>query len=488
MLFNSIEFALFFPIVTVLFFVLPHKYRWLLLLLASCFFYMFFKPVYILILILTIVIDYFAGIWIAKTENRTKRKQLLLLSIIANIGVLVVFKYFNFLSENINLVLQSVKTTGQIPLLNIILPIGLSFHTFQAMSYTIEVYRGNQEPEKHFGIYALYVMFYPQLVAGPIERPQNIIHQFHEVKKFNYEKFRSGLILMAWGFFKKCVIADRLSVFVNDVYGNVYDYHGIPVIIATVFFAIQIFCDFSGYSDIAIGSARCMGFDLMNNFDRPYLATSISEFWRRWHISLSTWFRDYVYIPMGGNRVNVKRWYFNLIFVFTISGIWHGANWTFIIWGLLHGLYLVFENIFYKQLPSIEKSKNSVIIFIKRVVVFVFVCLAWVFFRAQSATDAFHLIKSMFIGIPEQIREIISNTLNARLHILYINQSFFSFFTALIFIAILSILHIQQKDLLFDEWVVSKKSKTRWLIYYFLLISFICFGVFNRSDFIYFQF
>ena len=236
MLFNSIEFALFFPIVTVLFFVLPHKYRWLLLLLASCFFYMFFKPVYILILILTIVIDYFAGIWIAKTENRTKRKQLLLLSIIANIGVLVVFKYFNFLSENINLVLQSVKTTGQIPLLNIILPIGLSFHTFQAMSYTIEVYRGNQEPEKHFGIYALYVMFYPQLVAGPIERPQNIIHQFHEVKKFNYEKFRSGLILMAWGFFKKCVIADRLSVFVNDVYGNVYDYHGIPVIIATVFF------------------------------------------------------------------------------------------------------------------------------------------------------------------------------------------------------------------------------------------------------------
>lgn len=326
MLFNSLEFALFFPIVTILFFMLPHKFRWLLLLLASCFFYMFFKPIYILILILTIVIDYYAGLWIAKTEDKRKRKRLLLLSIIANVGVLVVFKYYNFLVDNINVVMNTLHTTGKIPMLNIILPIGLSFHTFQAMSYTIEVYKGNQKAEKHFGIYALYVMFYPQLVAGPIERPQNVLHQFHEVKKFNYENFRSGLILMAWGFFKKCVIADRLSMFVSEVYGNVNEHHGIPVMIATAFFALQIFCDFSGYSDIAIGSARCMGYDLMTNFDRPYLSTSISEFWRRWHISLSTWFRDYVYIPLGGNRVSKTRWYLNLVIVFTVSGIWHGAN------------------------------------------------------------------------------------------------------------------------------------------------------------------
>ena len=479
MLFNSIEFALFFPIVTVLFFVLPHKYRWLLLLLASCFFYMFFKPVYILILILTIVIDYFAGIWIAKTENRTKRKQLLLLSIIANIGVLVVFKYFNFLSENINLVLQSVKTTGQIPLLNIILPIGLSFHTFQAMSYTIEVYRGNQEPEKHFGIYALYVMFYPQLVAGPIERPQNIIHQFHEVKNFNYEKFISGLILMAWGFFKKCVIADRLSVFVNDVYGNVYDYHGIPVIIATVFFAIQIFCDFSGYSDIAIGSARCMGFDLMNNFDRPYLATSISEFWRRWHISLSTWFRDYVYIPMGGNRVNVKRWYFNLIFVFTISGIWHGANWTYVLFGFLHGIYfipLIIKGTMNKK-NKIAKDKllPSFNEFINIVSTFTLVMLTMIIFRSETIVKAFEyyrgLFSKSFFSIP----------------ILHLKDSFLG--VTLFFIFLLFCIEWLGRDQQYGiaNLFANKPRVYRWSFYYLIAMVIFIFAASNQQ-FIYLQF
>lgn len=488
MLFNSLEFALFFPIVTILFFMLPHKFRWLLLLLASCFFYMFFKPIYILILILTIVIDYYAGIWIGRTEDKRKRKRLLLLSIIANVGVLVVFKYYNFLIDNINVVMNTLHSTGKIPMLNIILPIGLSFHTFQAMSYTIEVYRGNQKPEKHFGIYALYVMFYPQLVAGPIERPQNILHQFHEVKKFNYDNFKSGLILMAWGFFKKCVIADRLAMFVGDVYGNVNEHHGIPVIIATAFFALQIFCDFSGYSDIAIGSARCMGYDLMTNFDRPYLATSISEFWRRWHISLSTWFRDYVYIPLGGNRVSKSRWYLNLVIVFTVSGIWHGANWTFMIWGFLHGIYLVVENVLYEKIPSIQNPTNTIAVFIKRCIVFVLACLAWVFFRAQTAADAFHIIKSSVVGIPQQIKDIIHNTLNARLHILYVNQTSFDFLVALMFILIMAIIHHSQKKQYFDQWLISKKMTTRWAIYYFLVISFICFGVFNRTDFIYFQF
>ena len=488
MLFNSLEFALFFPIVTLLFFLVPHKFRWLLLLLASCFFYMFFKPIYILILLLTIVIDYFAGIWIEKTENKRSRKRLLLLSIFANVGILVVFKYYNFLADNFNIVMDTLHTTGKIPMLNIILPIGLSFHTFQAMSYTIEVYRGNQKAEKHFGIYALYVMFYPQLVAGPIERPQNILHQFHEEKKIKYENLKSGLILMAWGFFKKCVIADRLAIFVSDVYGNVNEHHGIPVIIATVFFALQIFCDFSGYSDIAIGSAKCMGYDLMNNFDRPYLSTSFTEFWRRWHISLSTWFRDYVYIPLGGNKVNKNRWYLNLMIVFMLSGIWHGANWNFLIWGLLHGTYLVFENIFFDKIPAIKNQTNSIAVFFKRVFVFILVCYAWVFFRAQTTTDAFQIIKSSLVGIPQQIKDIFSNTLNARLHILYVNQSFFNFIIAIFFIMVLSIIHHNQKNKKFDQWLMSKKNTTRWLIYYFLVISFICFGVFNRTDFIYFQF
>jgi alginate O-acetyltransferase complex protein AlgI len=488
MLFNSLEFALFFPIVTLLFFMLPHKFRWLLLLLASCFFYMFFKPIYILILILTIVIDYYAGIWIGQTEDKRKRKQLLLLSIIANVGVLVVFKYYNFLVDNINVVMDSMHTNGKIPLLNIILPIGLSFHTFQAMSYTIEVYRGNQKPEKHFGIYALYVMFYPQLVAGPIERPQNVLHQFHEKKTFNYDNFKQGLILMAWGLFKKCVIADRLSVFVNNVYGNAESFNGIPVLISICFFSLQIFCDFSGYSDIALGSAKCMGFDLMLNFDRPYLATTISEFWKRWHISLSTWFRDYLYIPLGGNKVSKTRWYCNLLIVFTVSGIWHGANYTFIIWGFLHGMYLIVENIFYKNFKTLQEKKSTTSIFIKQVVVFFLASFAWIFFRAKNVSDAFYLIKNAFVGLPSQIHQIISNQQNARLRILYINNSFFELATALVFILILVIIHRLQKNKTFDEWLIGKSKATRWALYYFLIISFICFGVFNKSEFIYFQF
>jgi len=449
---------------------------------------MFFKPIYILILIITIIIDYYAGIWIEKTEDKRNRKRLLLLSIIANVGILVVFKYYNFLVDNFNIVMDTLHTTGKIPMLNIILPIGLSFHTFQAMSYTIEVYRGNQKAEKHFGIYALYVMFYPQLIAGPIERPQNILHQFHEEKKIKYENLKSGLILMAWGFFKKCVIADRLAMFVSDVYGNVNEHHGIPVIIATAFFALQIFCDFSGYSDIAIGSAKCMGYDLMNNFDRPYLSTSFTEFWRRWHISLSTWFRDYVYIPLGGNKVSKERWYINLMIVFMLSGIWHGANWNFVIWGFLHGTYLVLENIIFEKFPVIKNNANSIVVFFKRIFVFILVCYAWVFFRAQTTKDAFHIIKSSVIGIPQQIKDIFSNTLNARLHILYVNQSVFNFIMAIFFIMILSVIHHNQKNKNFDQWLVSKKNTTRWLIYFFLVISFVCFGVFNRTDFIYFQF
>ncbi len=302
-----------------------------------------------------------------------------MISIIANVGVLVVFKYYNFIAINLNETFSLFYEGGHIPLLNILLPIGLSFHTFQAMSYTIEVYRGNHLPEKHFGIYALYVMFYPQLVAGPIERPQNILHQFHEVKKFSYENMRSGLILIAWGLFKKVVIADRLALFVNQVYGNPSEYTGLPLITATVFFAFQIFCDFSGYSDIAIGSAKCMGYDLMTNFERPYMATSIGGFWRRWHISLSTWFKDYVYIPLGGNRTSKGRWYLNLLIVFLLSGIWHGANWTFVIWGLLHGVYLIFENELNNRFPSIRNANGFIAIFFKRVFVFALVTLAWVF-------------------------------------------------------------------------------------------------------------
>jgi alginate O-acetyltransferase complex protein AlgI len=387
LLFNSFEFLLFFPIVTVLFFLLPHKFRWFHLLAASCYFYMAFVPVYILILFFTIIIDYIAGICIESAEGK-RRKVWLVMSLIANIGVLAYFKYYNFLVDNINQLLPGNENA--IPYLKILLPIGLSFHTFQAMSYTIEVYRGNQKAERHFGIYALYVMFYPQLVAGPIERPQNILHQFHEKKYFNYDDFRKGMSLILYGLVKKVVIADRLSPYVDQVYQGADNMSFIPTLLAVIFFSIQIYCDFSGYSDIALGTARCMGFDLMKNFDHPYRATSIADFWRRWHISLSTWFKDYLYIPLGGSKSSAFSTYRNLFIVFLISGLWHGASWTFIAWGLLHALFQVVESLKKKYMPGLRVRT----VWVNQFVVFTLVSIAWVFFRAANFTQGFTIIKT----------------------------------------------------------------------------------------------
>lgn len=399
MLFNSFHFVFFFIIVTSLYFVLPYKLRWFLLLVSSCYFYMAFVPMYILILGFTIVIDYFAGIYIEKSEGK-RRKLFLIFSLIANIGVLAVFKYYNFINDNLTFLLQEFGMQNPVPYLSILLPIGLSFHTFQAMSYTIEVYRGHQAAERNFGIYSLYVMFYPQLVAGPIERPQNLLYQFRKNFDFDYERVVDGLKLMLWGLFKKIVIADRLAIYVDSVYNNPYQHHGLTFALATFFFAFQIYCDFSGYSDIAIGAARVMGFKLMTNFNRPYFARNISEFWKRWHISLSTWFKDYLYISMGGNKVSIPRWYFNLFIVFLVSGLWHGANWTFIIWGALNGFYLVFAIITRKfrdkmnKLSGIEKIPWLNHTF-QILTAFVLTCFAWIFFRANNVNDAFHIVKEI---------------------------------------------------------------------------------------------
>ena len=325
MLFNSFHFLFFFIIVTTIYFLLPHNKRWVLLLLSSCYFYMAFVPVYILILGFTIVVDYFAAILIENSAGK-KRRLFLVCSLIANIGILCVFKYYNFINTNFSFLLHGFGLSNPIPYLSILLPIGLSFHTFQAMSYTIEVYRGKQKTERHFGIYALYVMFYPQLVAGPIERPQNLLHQFREKHSFDTDRIFEGLKIIIWGLFKKLVIADRLGIYVNGAYNNVAEQNGMTLLLATLFFSFQVYCDFSGYSDIAIGTAKVMGFNLMTNFRRPVFAKTTGEFWKRWHISLSTWFKDYLYFPMGGSKVSVPRWYFNLMVVFLISGLWHGAR------------------------------------------------------------------------------------------------------------------------------------------------------------------
>lgn len=391
MLFNSYQFLYFFIGVTALFFVLPHRVRWGLLLGASCFFYMFFKPEYILILLFTIIIDFYAGLFIERQTEKKKKKKYLIASLIANIGVLAIFKYYNFLNSNITGLFNLFDAQNPIPYLDIILPIGLSFHTFQAMSYTIEVYRGNQKAERHFGIYSLYVMFYPQLVAGPIERPQNILHQFYEKKEFNFDNAVLGTNLIIIGLFKKMVIADRLAVYVNQVYQNLDTSNTISAWIAAVFFSFQIYCDFSGYSDIARGTAKFMGYDLMLNFNRPYLSKTISEFWTRWHISLSSWFKDYLYIPLGGNRVSKLKFYRNITIVFLVSGLWHGANFTFIIWGGLHAVYILIGSF----LPKI-RSQSVVMKLLQQLMVFVLVTIAWVFFRASSLEEAMRMIKLMF--------------------------------------------------------------------------------------------
>jgi len=359
---------------------------------------MYAIPIYILILFATIVIDYIAGIMIEQAAG-SRRKWFLVLSIISNVGVLAFFKYYNFFASNINALPGVAGSSWEVSLLKIVLPIGLSFHTFQAMSYTIEVYRGNQKAEKHFGIYALYVMFYPQLVAGPIERPQNILHQFYEHHKLEYDNLVAGLRLMLWGMIKKVVIADRLAITTDAIFNNVHSCSGVTLAIGAVFFAFQIFCDFSGYSDIALGAARVMGFRLMVNFKHPYTATSISDFWRMWHISLSTWFRDYVYIPLGGNKVSKARRNLNLFIVFLLSGFWHGANWTFIIWGALHGSYTViasFTQSWRARIVSAVKLDRlpSVRTLVQQLSTFILVTFAWIFFRANNVSDAFSLCGS----------------------------------------------------------------------------------------------
>lgn len=484
MLFNSIHFLFFFILVTSLYFACPYNKRWLLLLVASCYFYMAFVPVYILILGVTIVIDYFAGIWIENSKGK-RRRAFLILSLIANIGVLCIFKYYNFLNENLSILLGTAGVENPIPFLSILLPIGLSFHTFQAMSYTIEVYRGNQKAERHFGIYSLYVMFYPQLVAGPIERPQNLLHQFREKYNFDYDRVTSGLRLMAWGLFKKAVIADRLAIAVDVVYKDPEQYNSLSLIVATIFFSFQILCDFSGYSDMAIGAARVMGFRLMTNFNKPYHAKSIQEFWGRWHISLSTWFKDYLYLPLGGNRVVIPRWYLNLFIVFLVSGLWHGANWTFVIWGALHGFYLVFglmtKNLRNKIDRSLFLDKMP---FIAVLGTFVLVALAWVFFRADTVKDAVYILSHIFSGLPELVNKLATGQSIFQ----YLGLSKWDLIFSFMLIAFLESIHYLQGKINVSQVFMQKPAYVRWAVYYSIAALIICFGVFGERQFIYFRF
>lgn len=489
MLFNSLSFLVFFPIVTTLYFLIPHRWRTPLLLLASCIFYMAFVPAYILILAFTIIIDYTAGIWIEGSQGR-RRKAALVASIIANVGVLAVFKYYGFLTENVRLLAHLFGTEASLPVLRILLPIGLSFHTFQAMSYTIEVYFGRFPAERNFLRYALYVMFYPQLVAGPIERPQNLLHQFREEHVFDYERVASGLLRMALGMFKKVVIADTLAVYVNAVYSKPQAHHGLTLVLATFFFAFQIYWDFSGYSDIALGSAQVMGFQLMENFRTPYLSASISEFWRRWHISLSSWFRDYVYVPLGGNRVPRPMRYRNLMIVFLLSGLWHGASWTFVVWGALHGLFLLCGDATrptrQRLLARMEVSAASPLLRAWSVTVtFLLVTVAWIFFRATTFADAFYVLTHLQSGLLGDLRLLVSRTSSDQLLSLStIGIRLISIAGMMIFEA-----YSRRTDKPGETGIIFRMPwQLRYAVYYFLIYATLLRGGGDHPQFIYFQF
>jgi len=423
---------------------------------------MYFKPVYILIILFTIVVDYIAGLLIEKAQGRT-RKFFLLASIVANVGVLAVFKYFDFFAYNINFLSHSFSGP-QIPLLHILLPIGLSFHTFQAMSYTIEVYRGKQKAEKHFGIYALYVLFYPQMVAGPIERPQHILPQLHRVNNFNTRGFITGVFLITIGLFKKMVIADRLGLFVDPVFNNPHGHSAFDLLVSVYFFAFQIYCDFSGYSDIAVGAALTLGIELMRNFNMPYLAKNIAEFWQRWHISLSTWFRDYVYIPLGGSRVTFMVTCINIIIVFIISGLWHGANWKYLVWGLVHGLLLIGYQLLKKLKISIKGFT-----YLKWILTFNLVCLAWIFFRANTVTEGFFILNKIFT---------LTSLHYTAASIMPWTELYYCIFIILALLA--------------GEWYLQRKAvwSNRGMLVTTAILFIACYflGIFNEAQFIYFQF
>ncbi len=477
MLFNSFSFLLFFPSICLLYFALPARYRWVLLLAGSYYFYMNWIPVYALLLFLSTIITYFCALLIHKTHHASKKKAFLLFSLVSNFSILFFFKYFNFINESVFELLSQFNMRWEVPNLHILLPVGISFYTFQAVGYSIDVYRGNLKPEKHLGIYALFVSFFPQLVAGPIERAANLLPQFHQKFDFNYHRAVQGLKLMLWGFFMKLVVADRLSIYVDAVYNNADKHDGTTLLLATLFFTVQIYGDFAGYSYIAIGSARVMGFNLMMNFNQPYFAKSIAEFWSRWHISLSTWFRDYVYISMGGNRVPFHRWQFNLLVTFLVSGIWHGANWTFVLWGTMHGVFLIMSNIskkyiFRQSIWNRLATNSSVYQSLQIITTIMLVAFTWILFRANTLSDAFLIISKIF------------TTANVP----FIGDSRSYMVYSVMAIALLFIVEYVREYYPNIELFENRKVQVRYFSYTAMAVIILLFGVFDGGQFIYFQF
>lgn len=482
MLFNTVQFLIYLVALFVLHFSLPHKYRLALLFVASYYFYMCWEWQYAGLILFTTAVNYLAARIIDGSTNQPVRVVTLTIALLASFGLLFYFKYLNFSIRTINDLSAWLGHPTNWDLYKLILPAGISFFTFQSLSYTIDVYLRQLRAEKNFITFATYIAFFPQLVAGPIERAASLLPQMTSVKQIRFDDISAGLQMTLWGLFKKCVIADLLSVVVNNVYAKPEDFTGPMLLIATLFFAIQIYCDFSGYSDIALGVARIFGFTLMVNFRQPYLARTISDFWQRWHISLTTWFRDYVYIPFGGNRVSLARWTFNVFAVFLLSGIWHGANWTFVIWGLLHGLYFLLQRVVsvpYSNIANRFRLYRIPLLLpvLEWAVTMALVLIGWVFFRAPTTAGAFDIITRSFNWSGFELRQLLDAGLPRF-------EMALAFFWILILMIVDSLISRQ------PPWFMAiwRHRPVRWAIYLVAVYAIVFFGVFGNVDFIYFQF
>ena len=495
MLFNSTEFLLFFPLVLIIYYILPQKIRQIWLLGASYFFYMNWNPIYGLLLLLSTFISFAGAIGIAGNFECVKKKKLFFyISVAVNVGLLLFFKYSDFIVLNINRILyHSPLHTGFDWDMKWALPVGISFYILQSTGYVIDVYRKAVPAEKNFLKYALFVSFFPQLVAGPIERSGNLLHQLQEPKPLTWENCKCGTYLILWGYFTKLVIADRVAVFVDVVYGNPDMYQGIFIIMATCLFAIQIYCDFYGYSTIAKGVALCFGIRLMDNFNAPYLSQSVTEFWRRWHISLSGWFRDYMYIPLGGNRKGNIRRQLNRLVVFSISGLWHGASFAFIAWGFLNGLFQTFGDMktqikagLYEKSPFIFQIKEKLpgICLLKRIITFSLICITWIFFRSGDMTDAWNIIYNVFYWNWGVLSD-------GSIYQLGITKELFGVVTcAILVLFVIDYYKYNKKDVI--KMLTSQKWWIQMGIILLLLFSILLFGCYGKEydskQFIYFQF
>lgn len=483
--FNSVSYIVFLAVNVLVYYLLPKRARNYQLLIASYFFYMCWEPAYALLMLFSTAVTYVCGLLVGK-KVWGKRKLWLGVSFALNLSILFFFKYFNFVSGLVGDVLNSLGFAFTSPALDVLLPVGISFYTFQALGYTMDVYRGTVEPEKNFADYALFVSFFPQLVAGPIERSGHILGQLKEYHPFKAENLRDGVMPVLWGLFKKVVLADNLAVIVNMVYNAPASHTGGEFIIATLAFSIQIYCDFSGYSDIARGSAKMLGFDLMENFRCPYLVTSIQDFWRRWHISLSTWFRDYLYFPLGGNRKGKARQILNLLIVFLVSGLWHGAALTFVLWGLLNGLYQAVSIILApakkKLLSILHIPEKSRILKVFRIVCsFVLINFSWVLFRANSISD--------FGTIMKALGSVFTGGLGFTLDAIGVTAP------TLIMLVVLSVLYLAADYFITERGLWEKVNKTvvcRYAVYFLIIVLILIFGSwgdgFAPQDFAYFQF